>query len=123
MQGRSGKLIYTIFFTIVSAWSASLVWAQSLSTYGTPGLVELPTAEGLSDGELGFSASTFGPNFRYTTTFQVLPRVYGSFRYSAIKGFFPRTYLLPSEYGELKAQSLKKTRKPQFFICKPEASC
>lgn len=37
--------------------------------------------------------------------------------------FFPRTYLLPSEYGELKAQSLKKTRKPQFFICKPEASC
>ncbi|MFD2739622.1 YjbH domain-containing protein, partial [Sulfitobacter aestuarii] len=59
----------------------------SLTTYGTPGLVEMPSAEVLAPGELAFAASVFGPNDRYTGTFQFLPRVYGSFRYSIIEGF------------------------------------
>tara|TARA_R110002049_G_scaffold306681_1_gene505586 strand:- start:3491 stop:5578 length:2088 start_codon:yes stop_codon:yes gene_type:complete len=71
----------------LGALGASQASAQSLSTYGTPGLIELPTAEVLNDGELSFTASTFGPNFRYTSTFQVLPRVYGSFRYAIINRF------------------------------------
>ena len=37
--------------------------------------------------------------------------------------FFPRTYLLPTEYGELKAQTEKKRKIKQVFIVKPEASC
>jgi hypothetical protein len=57
---------------------------QSFTTCGTPGLIEMPKAEVINDGELAVSASAFGPNFRYTAAFQVLPRVYGSFRYSKI---------------------------------------
>ncbi|MFG6621514.1 YjbH domain-containing protein [Sulfitobacter sp. 1A05707] len=53
----------------------------SVSTYGTPGLVELPTARVFRSGRLTFSANHFGPNWRYAGTFQMLPRVYGSFRY------------------------------------------
>jgi len=71
---------------------AALAWAeageaQSLSTYGTPGLVELPTAEVLKPEELAFTTSHFGPNQRYALTFQVLPRITGTFRYSIVDGF------------------------------------
>nr|WP_277618923.1 YjbH domain-containing protein [Sulfitobacter noctilucae] len=56
----------------------------SLSTYGTPGIVEMPTARRLNDGELAFTSSIVGPTIRNTVTFQVLPRVSGSFRYSRL---------------------------------------
>ena len=55
-----------------------------LSTYGTPGLVELPTAQVLPDGTLAFNATQLGSTTRYNVTFQVLPRIYGTFRYSNI---------------------------------------
>lgn len=61
--------------------------AQNLGTYGTPGLIDMPTAEVLPDGHLGFTASGFGPNLRNTMVFQMLPNVYGTFRYSLIDGF------------------------------------
>lgn len=61
--------------------------AQNLSTYGTPGLIDMPTAEVLNDGELALTASSFGTTFRSTVTFQMLPWVYGSFRYSIIDGY------------------------------------
>ncbi|WP_223427521.1 YjbH domain-containing protein [Tateyamaria pelophila] len=67
-------------------------WAEeqrspSLTTYGTPGLVEMPTAEALNDGEFALTVTGFGPNLRTTAAFQILPRVMGSFRYSIINDF------------------------------------
>ncbi|MCK0122415.1 YjbH domain-containing protein [Loktanella sp. F6476L] len=59
----------------------------TLSTFGTPGIVELPSAGRLNDGELGFSVATTEQSLRNTATFQVFPRVYGSFRYSIIDKF------------------------------------
>ncbi|MEP1201246.1 YjbH domain-containing protein [Tateyamaria sp.] len=69
------------------ALATSPAFAQTLSTYGTPGLIEMPTASVLRDGELSFSGSYFGPHQRYAATFQILPRVSGTFRYSIIQGF------------------------------------
>ncbi len=63
------------------------VRAQNLSTYGTPGLIDMPTAETLSDGELAFTGSMFKDTARGTITFQMLPWAYGSFRYSYIQDF------------------------------------
>lgn len=57
-----------------------------MSTYGTPGLIETPTARSLEDGELAFTSSLVGPTLRNTITFQILPRVSGSFRYTRIEG-------------------------------------
>lgn len=85
MQGCTKKIASALLFAGICAAGASNVAAQSLTTYGTPGLVEMPTAEVLNDGEFAVTGSAFGPNYRYTATFQVLPRVYGSFRYSRIK--------------------------------------
>lgn len=63
---------------------------RNLTTYGTPGLIEMPTAEVLGDGELAFDATTFSDSARLTLTFQMLPRVYGSFRYGYIGDFFAK---------------------------------
>ncbi|WP_051927616.1 YjbH domain-containing protein [Ruegeria halocynthiae] len=61
--------------------------AQTVSTYGTPGLLEIPTAEMFEDGTLAFTAAAFDKTLRTTMTFQMLPWVHGSFRYSVIDGF------------------------------------
>lgn len=58
----------------------------SISTYGTPGLIETPTARRLNDGELAFTSSIVGPTLRNTVSFQIWPRVTGSFRYTRIDG-------------------------------------
>lgn len=66
---------------------AGYLHAETFSTYGTPGLVDLPTAEVLPDGELALTANVFGDTSRNTLTFQMLPRVFGSFRYAIIQDF------------------------------------
>ena len=92
MQGRRTKLASVLIAAAFGA-AGQGADAQSLTTYGTPGLIEMPTAEVLNDGEFAVTASAFGPNFRYTATFQVLPRVYGSFRYSQIKNINTSSFL------------------------------
>lgn len=91
MQERTKRIVYAAALTAVAVTGASSLSGQSLSTYGTPGLIEMPTAEVMNDGEFSVTASAFGPNFRYTAAFQVLPRVYGAFRYSKISSINPPT--------------------------------
>lgn len=91
MQERATRIVYAAGLLLVGITGASSLSGQSLTTYGTPGLIEMPTAEVMNDGELAVTASAFGPNFRYTAAFQVLPRVYGSFRYSKISNIGPST--------------------------------
>jgi hypothetical protein len=63
--------------------------AQTLSSFGTPGLVDMPSAEVLPDGEIALTTAAHGNTLRNTFTFQMLPRVYGSFRYATIRGLNP----------------------------------
>lgn len=71
----------------VSAVSLSTATAQTISNYGTPGLLEIPTAEMFEDGTLAFTGGMLDSTLRTTMTFQMLPWVHGSFRYSFIEGF------------------------------------
>ena len=52
------------------------------NTYGYPGLIDMPGAHSRPDGELGLSFSHFQNTTRTTLTFQMTPRLSGSFRYS-----------------------------------------
>jgi hypothetical protein len=63
------------------------VEGQSVSNYGTPGLIETPTAEMFEDGILAFTAGGLDRSLRTTMTFQMLSWVHGSFRYSIIEDF------------------------------------
>ena len=57
----------------------------SLNFYGASGLIEMPSGEMLPDGQVAVGISSFGGTTRTTLTFQVLPRVQASFRYSGIQ--------------------------------------
>ncbi|WP_407493683.1 YjbH domain-containing protein [Pseudooceanicola sp. MF1-13] len=54
------------------------------NTYGVPGLIDMPTAESAPDAEIATSVSHFAGSTRATMTFQITPRLSGSFRYSRI---------------------------------------
>jgi hypothetical protein len=59
-------------------------WSATYSLYGTSGIIDLPSAIAPADAELAATVATFGKTQRTTLSFQVLPRITGSFRYSQI---------------------------------------
>lgn len=59
------------------------------NTYGTPGLIDMPTAHAMPDGELGYTFSYSRNTKRHTLTFQMAPRLTGSFRYSLLNDMDP----------------------------------
>lgn len=72
---------------VVALAAAGPAHAQSYAgynTYGAPGLIDMPSALMRPDGELAFSISHFQNQTRNTLTFQVTPRLTGSFRYSQL---------------------------------------
>jgi hypothetical protein len=54
------------------------------NSYGYPGMIDMPVATSRPDGELAFTTSSFAGQTRNTLTFQLLPRLSGSFRYSIL---------------------------------------
>ena len=59
------------------------------TTYGTPGLIEMPTAHAMPDGELAYTFSYSRNTKRNTLTFQMAPRLTGSFRYALLNDMDP----------------------------------
>lgn len=62
--------------------------STSFSLNGAPGLIDMPTAEVAPDGTLSMTYSGFGPTARGTLSFQITPRLSGSFRYSGVRNLF-----------------------------------
>lgn len=52
--------------------------------FGTPGLIDMPTAQSADDAELASTIAYFGGTTRTTLSFQISDRLSGSFRYSRI---------------------------------------
>jgi hypothetical protein len=57
----------------------------SLNLSGVTGLIDLPSGEMQPDGYLTLNHGGFGPISRNTLSFQILPRLSGSFRYVGIR--------------------------------------
>lgn len=57
----------------------------SLNFYGVPGLVDMPSARMLPDGQFTAAYSQFGGQSRLTASFQALPWLAASFRYNRIQ--------------------------------------
>ena len=56
-----------------------------LGYYGMPGLLDMPSGLAMPDAEIGMSIAGFHGNLRQTLSFQITPRLTGSFRYSVIE--------------------------------------
>lgn len=65
----------------------SAVPRPSLNLYGVTGLIDMPSAEAQPDGQISLSYSQFGDFSRRNFTFQILPRLSGTLRYSTIKNW------------------------------------
>ncbi|MEL6914690.1 MAG: YjbH domain-containing protein [Pseudomonadota bacterium] len=73
--------------SMLAALCALQAAAQTVSTLGTPGLIDMPTAEVFEDGEVALTTLRFGGIQRNTATVQIFPRIHGSFRYAIIDDF------------------------------------
>ncbi|SFD66873.1 YjbH domain-containing protein [Roseivivax sediminis] len=97
--GRGGATIAALLACTILAGSGAGAQQQRLSgpymdevtdripsynLYGLPGLIDMPTAEMAPDATLGATLSHFGNSTRTTLSFQMLPRLIGTFRYSRL---------------------------------------
>lgn len=57
---------------------------QSRNIIGQHGILEMPVAGSINDGEIGFTVSTVGAINQNVLSFQALPRVYGALRYTGV---------------------------------------
>ena len=88
--------ITAICLVPIGGASGEKLLTYSKNLYGAPGgLIDMPTAEMAPDGELSTTVSHFGGTTRTTLTFQILPRLTGSFRYSALRDYKPGRGLPP----------------------------
>jgi len=71
----------------------------SLNFYGVTGLIDMPSGESQPDGFFSIGSSYFGPIRRNTLTFQLTPRLSGSFRYMGVRDW-SRLFCPPDCTGE-----------------------
>lgn len=79
----------TLAVCVVTPSSAQESTAWGYTTYGIPGLIDMPAAPTRPDGELAFNVSHFRNQTRNTLTFQVTPRLSASFRYANLYDVAP----------------------------------
>lgn len=79
--------------SILALLAGAPVLAQSrgetYTLYGVPGLIEMPSAIGAPDGEISGTVGYFGTEIRNSFTFQITPRLSGTFRYAGIEDYAP----------------------------------
>lgn len=63
--------------------NAQQATSPSISLFGTPGFIDNPSGELLPDGQIALTFGGLGGVLRSTATFQIAPRLIGSFRYAA----------------------------------------
>lgn len=59
----------------------------TLSFSGVPGIIDMPSGEALPDGSIAVTVGGFGPQARTTLTFQITPRISGSFRTTSTRNW------------------------------------
>lgn len=93
------RRLYLTLTTCMAALAAGPATPQdttSYSLYGTPGLIEMPNARSAADAEIAASITGFAAQQRGNFTFQVTPRLSGTFRYAGLddrpEGRFDRSF-------------------------------
>lgn len=81
----AARAFAALLLTTAMPAAAAAEMRPTLNFYGVTGLIDMPSAGMQPDGDLSISVSNFGPTTRGTLTFQILPRLQGSFRYSGVR--------------------------------------
>ncbi|GHC50435.1 YjbH domain-containing protein [Neogemmobacter tilapiae] len=92
---RRARLAASTAVVAFAAHGALAEGRPSLNFYGVTGLIDMPSAEQQHDGAFTASTAHFGPISRHTLTFQITPRLSGSFRYQGVRDF---NAVVPSKF-------------------------
>ncbi len=84
--GRSGAAGVAVCLGVAAGTAQAFDFSDRphLSFYGTPGHIDMPMATSMPDGQLSLTVSSFGGSTRGTLSFQLSPRIEGSFRYAGL---------------------------------------
>lgn len=83
---RRARLLAGSAVAALSLVAGAEAQEAELNFYGVTGALETPTADMPEDGQVMATVSHFGDLTRSTLSFQILPRVQGSFRYARFGG-------------------------------------
>ena len=83
-QLRAGASVLALFF---AAPAIAQDRSVTYNFYGTPGLLEMPSALSADEGEIAGTVGGFGGQIRTSFTFQATDRFSGTFRYSGIEEY------------------------------------
>jgi hypothetical protein len=88
-MARSTRLLAASSLLAICAATTALPQDRGLSytLYGTPGLLDMPAAIAAPDGRISATSSYFDGHLRNNFTFQVTPRLMGTFRYAGVQGY------------------------------------
>jgi hypothetical protein len=90
--------LYLLAICVIASSTAAET-RPSLNMYGATGLIDMPSGEMQPDGMLTITSSHFGPISRTTLTFQITPRLSGSFRYLGVRDWNKNIGCLPACTG------------------------
>jgi len=71
----------------------------SLSFAGVPGVIDMPSGDAMPDGTISVTVGSFGSQTRTTLSFQITPRISGSFRFSSTRNWNDVTVGTPADDG------------------------
>ncbi|MEL6570938.1 MAG: YjbH domain-containing protein [Pseudomonadota bacterium] len=114
---RQKYLFAPVAAGLTFVWTTVAAERPDLNTYGMPGVVELPSAVPLPDGNLSYSSAIALSNSRNTVSFQIFPRVTGAFRYTIFRDFVDRDNPLDSLF---KGQVFDRGFDVQFALADQE---
>lgn len=86
------------------AGPAAAAESQPRSQFGTVGLIDMPSARMAPDGDFAVSAAFFEKTQRYTLSFQALPWLETSFRYTGLRDFSPEFTIFYDRSFSVKAR-------------------
>jgi hypothetical protein len=89
MNFASKLFLLSIFVLKLGQPSEAQENFPSLNTFGSPGLIDMPSAYQLPDGTLTATVSYVNSSVRSTLNFQITPRLSGVFRYTGTRDFKP----------------------------------
>ena len=75
------------FVAVATTFAEPQIQSGSLGMYGAPGVIDMPNAEALPDGQINFSFSGFNDFQKAAFAFQISPRLTGVLRYSGLSNY------------------------------------
>ena len=75
---------------LLGAGPADAQMAVAPNLNGMPGLIDMPSSDAFPDGWMGLTHGQFGPISRNSLSYQITPRLSGSFRYIGIQNWNDR---------------------------------